>query len=181
MAWSCDCLKIRKIRAPIKIKSALLPPPPKSKIPPPPKTRNFMDIVFPAERTHFFRAFIKFKVARLQSEFRTKDFLLSYEFSYEKCPEISPDFFEPLFCGSEKIPLNSRQNSHQISQISLRKINKISPTSFCRSARRNKIGAPISGPRIADTNFTDTRIFLIRGAWRFAGIQRSPIRAEYAP
>ena len=24
----------------------------------------------------------------------------------------------------------------------------------------HKIGAPISGPRIADTNFTDTRIFL---------------------
>ena len=27
----------------------------------------------------------------------------------------------------------------------------------------HKIGAPISGPRIADTNFTDTRIFLIKG------------------
>ena len=27
----------------------------------------------------------------------------------------------------------------------------------------HKIGAPISGPRIADTNFTDTRIFLIHG------------------
>ena len=27
----------------------------------------------------------------------------------------------------------------------------------------HKIGAPISGPRIADTNFTDTRIFLISG------------------
>ena len=26
----------------------------------------------------------------------------------------------------------------------------------------HKIGAPISGPRIADTNFTDTRIFLNR-------------------
>ena len=39
--------------APIKIKSAL--PPPQLKIPPPPKTRNFMDIGFPAERTHFFR------------------------------------------------------------------------------------------------------------------------------
>ena len=35
-----------------------------------------------------------------------------------------PNFFEPLFCGSEKIPQNSRQNSHQISQISLRKIQK---------------------------------------------------------
>ena len=27
----------------------------------------------------------------------------------------------------------------------------------------HKIGAAISGPRIADTNFTDTRIFLIQG------------------
>ena len=65
-----------------------------------------------------------FKVARLQSEFCTKDFFLSYEFSYENCPEISPGNFEPLFCGSEKILQNSRQNSHQIAQISLRKIKK---------------------------------------------------------
>ena len=54
-----SCLKlyrIRKIRAPIKIKSALPPPPPKPKIPPPPKTRNFMEkMAFPAERTHFSR------------------------------------------------------------------------------------------------------------------------------
>ena len=34
-----------------------------------------------------------------------------------KMSEISPEIFEPLFCGSGKIPLNS-------------------PTSFCRSARR---------------------------------------------
>ena len=61
------------------------------------------------------------KVARLQSEFCTKDFFLSYEFSYEKCPEISPEIFEPFFCGSEKIPHNSCQNSHQIPKISLRK------------------------------------------------------------
>ena len=41
---------IRKIRAPIKIKSAL-PPPQK----PPPKRRNFTDMVFLAERRHFSR------------------------------------------------------------------------------------------------------------------------------
>ena len=58
------------------------PPPPNPKYPPPPKTRNFMDMAFPAERTQFF-------------------------------PGV------------------------------------------------HKIGAAISGPRIADTNFTDTRIFLI--------------------
>ena len=31
-------------------------------------------------------------------------FFLSHEFSYEKCSEIFPEMFEPLFCGSEKIP-----------------------------------------------------------------------------
>ena len=74
-------LCFRKIRAPIKIKSAL-PPPKNPKYPPPPKTRNFMDMVFPAERTLFF-------------------------------PGV------------------------------------------------HKIGAAISDPRIADTNFTDMGIFLI--------------------
>ena len=31
-------------------------------------------------------------------------FFSSHEFSYEKCSEIFPEIFEPLFCGSEKIP-----------------------------------------------------------------------------
>ena len=41
---------IRKILAPIKIKSAFppTPPPPKTQNYPPPKTRNFLDMVFPA-------------------------------------------------------------------------------------------------------------------------------------
>ena len=76
-------LFIRKILAPIKIKSAIPPPPP---TPPPqknPKRRNFMDMVFPAERTHFPGA--------------------------------------------------------------------------------HKIGSAISGPGLADTNITDTRIFLNLG------------------
>ena len=72
---------IRKILAPIKIKSALPPPPPNPKYPPP-KTRNFMDMGFSCRTDAFF-------------------------------PGV------------------------------------------------HKIGAAISGPRIADTNFTDTRIFLI--------------------
>ena len=46
------------------------------------------------------------KVARLQSEFCTKDF------SREKCSELFSEIFEPLFCGSEKIPENSLQISH---------------------------------------------------------------------
>ena len=55
------CSPIRKILAPIKIKSALTPPPPKtqnySNIPP--KTRNFMDLVFSCRTDAFFQAFVK--------------------------------------------------------------------------------------------------------------------------
>ena len=40
---------------------------------------------------------------------------------YEGCSEMCPEMFEPLFCGSEKFPLNSRQISRQ---ISLRKIKE---------------------------------------------------------
>ena len=98
----CKRTIIRKIRAPIKIKSAL--PPPKPKIPPP-KTRGIL-------RTWFF----------LQKE-------------------------------------------------------RIFP-------RVHKIGAPISGPRIADTNFTDTRIFLILGHWtllRTAGFVNGLSRSRGVP
>ena len=73
----------RKIRAPIKIKSALPPPPPR----PPPKKEEFYGHGFSCRKNAFF-------------------------------PGV------------------------------------------------HKIGAPISGPRIADTNFTDTRIFLTFGKLR---------------
>ena len=53
---------------------------------------------------HGITQWVFVKVARLQSEFCTKDFFSSHEFSYEKCSEIFPEIFEPLFCGSEKIP-----------------------------------------------------------------------------
>ena len=36
--------------------------------------------------------------------FARKIFFSSHEVSYEKCSEIFPEIFEPLFCGSEKIP-----------------------------------------------------------------------------
>ena len=42
-------------------------------------------------------------------------FFSRHEFSHEKCSEIFPDFFKPLFCGFEKIPQNSHQISRQIS------------------------------------------------------------------
>ena len=66
--------------------------------------------------------------------------ILSYKFSYAKCSEISR-FFEPLFCGSEKVPQNSRQNPRQ---IFLRKIKQISRTSFCRSAGRRDVVTSVS-------------------------------------
>ena len=84
-------------------------------------------------RVFLFKRFF-FKVARLQSEFCTKDFLLSYEFSYEKCSESSPEIFEPLF---RKNPAKFLPNFPPNFQISLRKIKKKSPASFCRSAGRS--------------------------------------------
>ena len=60
---------IRKILAPIEIKSALHPPPN-----PPPKTRNFMDMAFPAERTHFCQASMKLAQPFPAPESRTKNF-----------------------------------------------------------------------------------------------------------
>ena len=55
------------------------------------------------------------KVARLQNEARTKDFLLSYEFSYEKCSEIVPEIFEPLF-GADRKGLSIAKNHPKPSQ-----------------------------------------------------------------
>ena len=62
-------LALRKIRAPIKIKSALPPPPPQN---PPPKKGNFTDMVFPAERTHFFQGSIKLAHPFPTPELRTR-------------------------------------------------------------------------------------------------------------
>ena len=50
------------------------------------------------------------KVARLQSEFCTKDFFRATNFLTKNAPKISPEIFEPLFCGSEKIPGKSPPN-----------------------------------------------------------------------
>ena len=51
--------RFRKIRAPIKIKSALPPPPPKKPKIHPPKARNFMDMGFSCRKSAFFQASIK--------------------------------------------------------------------------------------------------------------------------
>ena len=72
------------------------------------------------------------KVARLYNEVR---FFAGYEISDEKCCEFFPQKFEPLFCGSKKNPAKFPPNS---CKISLPKIKKKSPKSFCRSAGRRK-------------------------------------------
>ena len=84
-------------------------------------------------------------MARLQSEFLPERIFGGYEFSHEKCSEVFPENVEPLFCGSKKIPRNSRQISHE---ISVPKIKKNSPMSFCRGAGRThsrQFGAPKGG------------------------------------
>ena len=65
----CKTLLLRKILAPIKIKSALPPPPPNPKYPPP-KTRNFVDMAFSCRRTHVFQAPIKLAQPFLTPELR---------------------------------------------------------------------------------------------------------------
>ena len=67
------------------------------------------------------------RVARLQNEVGTKDFL-RHEFSHEKCSEIFPKFFEPYSAG-QKNPAKFPPNFPPQNQ-------KKAPTSFSRSARR---------------------------------------------
>ena len=67
-----------------------------------------------------------------RANFGTKDFFGAANF-LTKMLRNFPEIFEPLFCGFEKIPQNSRQISHE---ISLPKIKSKSPTSFCKGAGR---------------------------------------------
>ena len=73
--------KLRKIRAPIKIKSALPPPPPKPKIPPPPKTRNFMDRGFSCRTDAFFPGVHKIGAALSGPRIADKEFYGHGDFS----------------------------------------------------------------------------------------------------
>ena len=63
---------VRKILAPIKIKSALPPPPPKTQNTPPPKTWNFMDRGFSCRKNAFFQVPIKLAQPFPAPELRTK-------------------------------------------------------------------------------------------------------------
>ena len=64
----------RKILAPIKIKSALSPPPPQTQNTPPLKRGILWTLVFPAERAHFFQAPIKLAQPFPAPELQTKHF-----------------------------------------------------------------------------------------------------------
>ena len=79
---------------------------------------------------------LSLKVARLQSEFCTKDFFRATNFRTKNAPKFSPKFLSLCSVGQKKSTENSLQISHKNFQISLRKIKKKSPTSFCRSAGR---------------------------------------------
>ena len=72
-----------------------------------------IDPLFVTKKRYGLKARI-LKLARLQSEFCTKDFL-ELRIFLRRCSEVFPENFEPFFCGSEKISQNSRQVSHQIS------------------------------------------------------------------
>ena len=50
------------------------------------------------------RRYRRVRVARLQSEFCTKDFFRATNFLTKNAPKFSPEIFERLFCGSEKNP-----------------------------------------------------------------------------
>ena len=58
-------------------------------------------------------------------------FFLELRIVLRKCSEISPEIFEPLFCGSKEIPPNSFQTSHK--RISC-KSKKNHRWEFCKSA-----------------------------------------------
>ena len=80
-----------------------------------------------------------FKVARLQSEFCTKDFLRATHFLTKHAPKFSPIFFCLCFVGQKnpgKFPPNFPLN---FPNFPAKNQKKNSPTSFCRSAGRTRL------------------------------------------
>ena len=93
-------------------------------------------------------------MARLQNEVSTKDPFSSREFSHEKCSEIYAKLFEPLLCGSEKIPHNYCQISHKTSLLKFRKIHRRASA----GAQGEKSGC--KGPHKPKT-YCDNNLFVI--------------------
>ena len=118
-------------------------PPKKNPNTPPPKTRNFMDMAFPAERTHFFQASIKLAQPFPAPELQANKFTDTRN-SHEKCSEI----FEPLFVGLKK----SRKIPAKCPTKLPCNISKNSPTSFCRRAGRNGLDSLCNKQNSGDTN-----------------------------
>ena len=81
-----------------------------------------------------------FKAARLQSEFCTKDFFRATNFLTKNAPKFSPTFLSLCSVGQKKSPENSLQISHEIFQISLRKIKKKFTDELLQERRENKVG-----------------------------------------
>ena len=110
-------------------------------------------------------------------------FFSSHEFSYEKCSEIFPEIFEPLFCGSEKIPGKFPPNFPLNFQISLRKIKKIHRRASA-GAQREYFGHFLGAPTIKAVGGTVSvkgifgngkgRRFLFRGVRSPCGTIGSP-------
>ena len=84
------------------------------------------------------------KVARLQSEFCTKDLFRATNFLRKMPPKFSPNFLSLCSVGRRKSPANFPLNFPNFPA----KYQKKSPTSFCRSAgRRNGVSKQGYGNR----------------------------------
>ena len=98
----------------------------------------------------------KIKVARLQSEFCTKDFFLSYEFS---CPEIFPEFLSLSSVGqkkSRKIPAKFPTKFPKFPCEKSRKIHRRASAGAQREYKRVLHGA---APRRGERDFTSCSRF----------------------
>ena len=80
------------------------------------------------------------RVARLQNEVGTKYFFRGTTFLTKTAPDFSPKFLSLYSVGQKKSRLISRQ-------ISVPKIKKKSPKSFCRIARRRNWGQRGESPK----------------------------------
>ena len=89
-----------------------------------------------ALRNVFFSGMISFRWHVCRVNFARKIFFEPRIFLRKMLRNFPRNFWAFVSVGQKKSPENSLQISHKNFQISLRKIKKNSPTSFCRSAGR---------------------------------------------
>ena len=77
------------------------------------------------------------KVARLQSEFCTKDFFRATNFLTKNAPKFSPKCLSLCSVGQKKSQKIPSKFPTKFSKFPCEKSKKKSPTSFCRSAGRS--------------------------------------------